>query len=104
MESKFLPPMDDENDDGRPSIGMRNGIFISIVIWFLISLFFMSCAPKRIILKPVGMPIKSEHDMVKALFPYVGSNDFAAQWFYFPGIGIIPIEEYRIVITLEKIR
>ena len=103
MSNQFTP-VDDEEDNGTPSIGMKNGILIGLVIWFLISLFFISCAPKRIILKPVGMPIKSEHDMVKALFPYVGSNDFAAQWFYFPGIGIIPIEEYRIVITLEKIR
>jgi hypothetical protein len=93
---------DSHEDETSSSIGMKNGCFV-MIITIIAVIILASCKPFPTILKPTGIPIKADGDLVKVLFPHAGSKEYAAQWFYMPGTGIINVEEYRIKITLEKI-
>lgn len=80
--------------------------FINILIWALLILIFFtfSCGPKPYALLPEGVPMKQEGDRVLGVFQSLhGSPErYHAQWFYFPGMGLIDPHDYRIRVVLER--
>jgi cell division protein FtsW (lipid II flippase) len=97
---------DDENEDFMHSEKKKPWPAILAVLFFWIGFLILmfSCKPIQA-LHPTGTPIKSQHNMIEVLFPTVKNpNQYAAQWFYFPGLGLISPSEYRVIISLEKIK
>lgn len=79
---------------------------LHLLIWAMLILIFIafSCGPKPYALLPEAIPMKQEGDRVLGVFQSLeGSPErYHAQWFYFPGMGLIDPHSYRIRVILER--
>lgn len=81
---------------------------LHLLAWLIMILIFFafSCGPKPYALLPEAVPMKQEGDRVLGVFQSLeGSPErYHAQWFYFPGYGLIDPHLYRIRVILERRR
>lgn len=72
---------------------------------FLIGMWLFACGPKPYALLPEAIPMKQDGDRVLGVFQSLeGSPErYHAQWFYFPGYGLVDPHRYRIRVILERI-
>lgn len=100
-----LPDYYTEKERSRASYAvysMRAMLILSI-IWIL-AMLLVGCAPKPYALLPEAIPMKQQGDRVLGVFQSLqGSPErYHAQWFYFPGQGLIDPHQYRIRVILER--
>lgn len=113
MTNHFLPQEHEQNErdyyDRENERKLNNCLFsfkalavIASIVIILMLLF--ACSPKPYALLTEAIPMRQDGDRVLAVFQSVhGSPErYHAQWFYFPGFGLIDPHQYRIRVILER--
>lgn len=101
--------MHNQKDDLRKAkLAVLIVIPASIIFWLIIAVFMLSsCSHRSMIsgLETSGQIVKTDQDRVLVVFEdKMGKPGwFATQWFYFPGVGIVSKEQYRVKVILEPI-
>lgn len=82
-------------------------IFVAIIATLLIVLIYFSiasCTPHRAVIFPEGKVVDRNGDEYLIIWRDMADKpySYAYNWVYEPGLGLVPVEELEVFITIQK--